>query len=92
MKKSNDTAPQVAAWMASRLEAEGEKYQDEVAPEILSRFGDRYTYENGLGNLAIKKDVLAEFRKLTGDKVIWERGRRLWRFREPGDAPGRRQP
>jgi hypothetical protein len=91
MTKTSDTAPQVAAWMAEKLRLEGEIYQDDIAPEISSCFGGDYTYENELGNLAISKDVLAEFRKLTGDKVIWERGRRLWRFREQGDEPGRMQ-
>jgi hypothetical protein len=28
--------------------------------------------------MSISRDVLAEFRKLTGDDVVWERGKRLW--------------
>jgi hypothetical protein len=37
------------------------------------------------------KKVLTEFKKLTGDSVIWDHGQRMWRFREKHDEPGRQQ-
>lgn len=46
---------------------------------------------NDAGNLAIDKRVLAAFKKLLPDDIVWSRGQRHWRFRERGDAPGRNQ-
>ena len=66
-------------------------YQDTVVFQVIEKFGEKYTYTNQNGNLAIDKKVLKEFRKLTGDTVIWERGERLWRFREDYDEAGRQQ-
>ena len=37
------------------------------------------------------RKVLAAFKKLTGESIIWERGERLWRKREQYDEPGRLQ-
>ncbi len=70
----------------------GELYQEVAVAEISSRFGQGFVYQNAAGNEAINKDVLVEFAKLTRDKVVWERGRRVWRLREAGDEPGRVQP
>jgi hypothetical protein len=52
------------------------------------RFGSDCVYENENGNLAIDRKVLSEFRKLTTDDVVWERGERLWRRREDYDPEG----
>ncbi|EPL7296504.1 DUF6953 family protein [Klebsiella pneumoniae] len=46
---------------------------------------------NANGNLSIDKKVLAKFRKLTNDTVIWDRGEKAWRKRQGYDAPGRQQ-
>ncbi|WP_404999754.1 DUF6953 family protein, partial [Escherichia coli] len=43
------------------------------------QFGDTFVYLNANGNLSIDKKVLAKFRKLTNDTVIWERGEKAWR-------------
>jgi hypothetical protein len=48
-------------------------------------------YLNENSNWAISKKVLAAFRKLTGDSIIWERGERLWRKRNQFDEKGKRQ-
>jgi Family of unknown function (DUF6953) len=50
-----------------------------------------FTYDNDNGNLAISRNVLSAFRRLTGEDVVWDRDERMWRHRESHDAPGRQQ-
>ena len=85
------TPAQVAQWMLDELKRVKYLYQKTVVYDIEKKFGDEFTYENDSGNPAIDKKVLAAFRKLTGDSVIWERGERMWRAREKQDEPGRQQ-
>jgi len=85
------TAKEVAQYMLDRLEQEHYLYQDVVVYEIESRFGDKFIYLNENGNIAISREVLREFRKLTEVTVVWERGERLWRKRSSSDPKGTRQ-
>lgn len=88
------TAPtpgDVARWMLDTLRAAGMLYQDDVAYRIQTEFGGQFVYDNENGNLAIARAVLKEFRKVSDDNVVWERGDRCWRWREPFDEPGRMQ-
>lgn len=82
---------EVAQWMVEELKRVKYLHQDTVVYEIQSKFGDEFTYINQNGNLAIDKQVLSEFRKLTETTVVWERGEHLWRLREEFDPPGKRQ-
>ena len=88
---TSTTPEQVAQWMLDQLEREKYLYQNTVVFEIAEQFGESFTTINDNGNMAIRRDVLAKFKKLTGDSVIWERGERLWRKREKHDEPGRLQ-
>jgi hypothetical protein len=85
------TVSKVARWMVSQLRENTFLYQQEVAYQITDKFGEGFTYYNKNGNLAINSDVLAEFRCLTSNEVVWERGQRCWRMREKHDEPGRQQ-
>lgn len=85
------TPEQIAQWMLEQLEREKYLYQSVVVFDISEKFGDEFTTINENGNMAIRKDILTKFRKLTGDSVIWERGQKLWRNREQYDEPGRLQ-
>lgn len=85
------TPDQVAQWMLSELKRVKYLHQETAVHDLSSKFGEEFTYYNDNGNPAIDKKVLAAFRKLTGDSVIWERGERMWRFREKHDELGRRQ-
>lgn len=91
MTSTGPTALDVAQWMLQELARVDYLYQNIVVYEIASKFGDSFTPINSNGNLSIRKDVLAQFKKLTGDNVIWERGERLWRRRQSHDEPGRIQ-
>jgi hypothetical protein len=91
VKASDVKARDVAAWMLSELKREKYLYQEQVVFDIEETFGEKFTYVNDKGNPAIGKDVLKEFRELSGDSVVWERGERMWRFREGYDNKGRLQ-
>ena len=75
--------------MAQEVRATGVLFQKEAAAAIEDQFGSGHVYPNPKGNLAISKAVLAAFRELTHDDVLWIRGRRFWRLREEADGPGR---
>jgi len=64
--------------------------QQDAVSMIRTEFGEEFLYENANGNLAIDKRVLAEFRRLTKDTVVWEKSG-YWRKRTPRDPVGRRQ-
>ena len=85
------TAKEVAEWMAAKIKEEEWYPQELFAGEIEDLFGEEFTYMNENGNRAIDKKVLREFRKLTADTVVWERGERRRRLREDYDEPGKRQ-
>jgi hypothetical protein len=85
------TATEVAEWMLEELRTEEILPQTTAAYEIADRFGEEFIYYNANGNPAIDKEVLAEFRRLSGSKVVWSRSNRHWRLREESDEKGRRQ-
>jgi hypothetical protein len=59
--------------------------------DIQKRFGSAFVYMKENGNLAIGKDVLREFRKITEGKVVWERGEKAWRKLRPSESYEGRQ-
>jgi hypothetical protein len=93
MTTPNEVSPeQVAQWMVAELNRVNWLYQQEAVFAIEQKFGKQFVYENSAGNQAIAREVLAAFRKLTGDSVVWERGERIWRKRLAYDVAGRQQP
>ena len=84
-------AKAVAQWMHDEVTERGHLEQEYAVYEIQSRFGEDFVYYNDNGGLAIDPKVLAEFRKMNEDTIVWERGSRMWRPRLEGDEPGRRQ-
>lgn len=89
----SDTDAQAAArWMLTQITdtKSGELWQVDAAEHIDRNF-EGLTYINENGNLAIDKEVLAAFRKLSGGAVVWERGLRYWRRRAEYDPEGKRQ-
>jgi hypothetical protein len=90
--QTTDTAEIAAGWMLKELEKQdGVLYQAEAASQIADVFGERFVFENDSGNACIDKQILAAFRRLTGDSVVWSRSERLWRKRESGDDLTRQQ-
>jgi len=85
------TPKEVAEFMMREMETSHYLYQETVVHRIKQIFGAEFVYPNANGNDAISPKVLKEFRKLSGDQVIWERGSRAWRKRKPSDKPTRQQ-
>ena len=85
------TAQEIAEWMLDELTRSGELYQETAVSHIALKFGYEFTYDNENGNLAIRRDVLAAFRRLTKDSVVWEREDRCWRKRKMDDKPAKQQ-
>ncbi len=88
MKKKNDSpikAPDVAQWMLDKIIKKRELYQEEVVYQIEEKFGSKFVYDNEAGNLAISREVLKEFRKLTEKTVVWSRIELCWRIRSADD-------
>jgi hypothetical protein len=85
------TPKEVAEYM---LAQQGDKKwldQEVIVGKIRKDCGVEHTYTNPNGNWAISKAVLNEWRKLTADTHVWERGDRAWRLRTDRDPPGKRQ-
>jgi len=85
------TEREIAAWMLAEVLEGDWVYQEVIVPKTHGKFGEEFVYVNENGNYAISKDVLTEFRKVSGSQIVWERGERAWRLRAAGDAPGRQQ-
>ena len=62
--------------MVAQLRADEMLYQETAVYDIADKFGEEFIYYNANGNAAISKDVLADFRRLTGDSVVWVRSER----------------
>lgn len=86
---SKPEAIEVAEYMKEQLAQQTYLYQDVIVYDIEAKFGADFVYTNENGNLAIGRNVLKEFRKITPD-AVWERGERCWRTREKYDQPGSR--
>lgn len=84
------TAADAAAWMSEEVERQGYLHQGVAAHHIRDYFGERFTYPNENGNLAISRDVLRAFLRLTHRTAVWEWREFRWRLRRPGDSPTRR--
>jgi hypothetical protein len=79
----------VAEFMNAELDRTRWLYQEDIAAKIQHRFGKGFVYFNENGNLAISKEVLREFRKLTPD-CVWVRSDKSWRKRDKFDEAGKR--
>jgi len=89
---------EVAQWMLAQVEENDELLQVRAAADIRRLFGTAFVYSGIYGELAIDKRVLSQFRKLSGDAVVWvaEPGGAYWegahwRKRCAADLPGRTQ-
>jgi len=82
-------ADSVADWMLAQIQREACIYQDDVVDHLVKAKREDLLTENADGNQVIGKGVLAAFRKLTPDTVVWVKPDRYWRFRVAEDEPGR---
>ena len=93
------TAKEVATWMKEQMSESERLYQVEAVAGIESQFGSEFVYQSEVNELSINKNVLAHFRKLTGDDVVWVTNlsngpfcpNAHWRIRQNGDTEIRTQ-
>jgi hypothetical protein len=88
---SKPTTNDIAQWMLTTIQEQGELTQNNAFYEINKQFGRDFTTITNSGSPSIKGSVLTAFKKISADDVIWERGDKKWRKREFYDAPGREQ-
>lgn len=97
MKENETITPRkVAEWMVEQLMEDDELVQQDAAHRVKELFGDEFVYCDEHGYLAISRKVLYQFKKLTGEAVVWVHVQTdwvagYWRWREAIDKPGRRQ-
>jgi len=82
-------ADSVAKWMLSEVERDACVYQDDVVDHIVKSGHEELLTENADGNQVLGKGLLAAFRELTPNNVVWVKPDRYWRFRVTEDEPGR---
>lgn len=86
------TADDLAQWMYERIQHQGCVYQDESVDQALYRGkNDSLVRINDAGNVVLAPPVLAAFRKLDDQRVVWVKPDRYWRWRCSTDEPGREQ-
>lgn len=84
------TEKDVALWMVEELSRNNVLDQSYAVLQIEKKFGSKFLYDNDNGNLAISKNVLKWFNRLTPN-IVWSRGHSCWRLREESDYTGRMQ-
>ncbi|WP_101492154.1 DUF6953 family protein [Variovorax sp. RO1] len=86
------TPEDLAQWMYARLVDQECVYQDESVDHALYPDGHDALYKvTDDGNIHLAKEVLAAFRKLDDENVVWVKPDRYWRWRCDTDEPGREQ-
>jgi len=86
----NATDREIASFMLKLYNEENFLLQKVAALEILEKFGEAYVSFNKNRNLAIDKNILGEFKKLT-PTAIWDRHLKAWREKENDDPDKSRQ-
>lgn len=85
------TPEEAAKWMAA--EVRSEEYLDHAAViDHLEAADPALIDYNDAGNPVVDKKVLAAFKKLQLDDIVWSRSGQHWRLREPDDEAGRMVP
>jgi hypothetical protein len=82
--KKDRTASQVAEWMLDTLKHDRYVDYKDVITRLQLSENDKFLHKNAKGVLSIDKEVLDEFRRLTGDTVIWDEKEKYWRKNEIG--------
>lgn len=76
-------------WMMAQLEHDDCLYQEDVVDHLVKLDNEQFLKENAEGNLVLSIPVITQFRKVSGDTVVWVKPERYWRYRVNEDEPGR---
>jgi uncharacterized protein DUF6953 len=71
----------VAEWMYEQVNQKAVLWQAYAVVEIADRFGKSFIDNDKSGEPVVSQMVLAEFRRLSGDAVIWDEDLAQWRLR-----------
>jgi hypothetical protein len=88
---TNSPVPLSQSGRANLSAGDACRCDSKAVSHIALKFGHEFTYDNENGNLAIRRDVLAAFRRLAKDSVVWEREDGCWRKRKMDDKPTKQQ-
>lgn len=75
--------------MMAALLRDGCLYQQDAVDYLVKLDNEQLLKENADGNLALSTSVINQFRKDSGDGVVWVKPDKFWRCRVPEDEEGR---
>ncbi len=84
------TVKDVANWMLNQVLSKGELHQKDAALHINQYFGKKFVYQNKNNNLAISREILIEFLRISSINVVWIPKFFKWRLRQKGDPSTRK--
>lgn len=87
---NNLNVKEIALFMMDKLKKESVLYQNEIAFILHEKYSELATYININGNLAINKDILVEFKKISKRMVVWDKSEKCWRIRKSYDPINKR--
>lgn len=76
-------------WMMAGIKSAGCLYQQDVVDHLVKLDNEQLLKENADGNLALSTSVINQFRKDSGNDVVWVKPDKYWRYRVPEDEDGR---
>jgi len=75
--------------MMSTLTADGCLYQQDVVDHLVKSGNEQHLKENADGNQALSTKVIKAFRVESGERVVWVKPDKYWRYRVNEDEDGR---
>lgn len=76
-------------WMMAAMKSDGCLYQQDVVGHLVKLDNEQLLKENADGNLALSTSVINQFRKDSGNDVVWVKPDKYWRYRVPEDEDSR---
>ncbi|MDU3156600.1 MAG: ATP-dependent RNA helicase HrpA [Hafnia alvei] len=73
----------------STLTADGCLYQQDVVDHLVKSGNEQHLKENADGNQALSTKVIKAFRVESGERVVWVKPDKYWRYRVNEDEDGR---
>lgn len=79
----------VSLWMMSNLQMDKCLYQQDVVDYLVKADNEQHLKENADGNLVLSASTINQFRKDSGNDVVWVKPDKYWRYRVAEDEEGR---
>jgi len=75
--------------MMTNLHVDKCLYQQDVVDYLVKACNEQHLKENADGNLVLSVSTINQFRKDSGNDVVWVKPEKYWRFRVSEDEEGR---